>query len=826
MPRTADSLPDWLSGLDEAELVELLEERPDVVHHPAPRDVLELAERLDHPMSLSAAVTRLPRPAVELLQVLLALGGSATLDRAAQLLRPVGWAGEPTSDDEASAYLESREGVQATLPLLTAAGLAWPGREDRIRTPPSLRLALRPALGLGAPLEVLLQAVSVSRLQQAQTLLGLPRGGTKDVVVDSVANHLSDPGTVRALVASAPPTVAEHLRALAQPEDDDELPLAGGVGGYRQRLEAIRWAGERGLVVGDGWNAHSASMPSQVALALLDDPTVPFHVQAPQPVTTEVDEQRLRSESSVAATEFLSHAIGVLDTTARRPVALLKSGGVGARELSRVAKVVGSDPTTTRLALELAGRLGLLEAAGRGVGVSAAFREWRAAEPAARLSSLVLAWLRTPFTPTVTHDAEGKAVAALGNPPDPAAVDARWSMLGELANLPGRQATTVASVAALVAWARPFATDSQQSGAPHLRLVWREAELLGLLALGALSPLGRALLDDDAGAVRQEAAGLLPASTDAATFGTDLTAMVFGSPSAHVTELLDLAADRESSSGGAMTWRFSPASVRRALDEGTGADALLERLGRLSTGELPQPLGYLITDVARRHGRLRVSDAVSLIRCPDEALLAEVAVDRKLRRLHPRLLAPTVLACAVPADEALTALRAAGYFPMPESPAPEEDPSGAHTTAEPGRHSAPDPADGDGSFDVLELLARTVGGRAPAEAPVPLTAGALARQVLRGSSGGETETERELQSLSKRLSGAEVRQLAFALDHGRPIRIVYRSGTGGVSDRIISRMQLLGGRIWAWCHLRSGQREFHVDRILSVTAVDAAEDLW
>lgn len=58
----------------------------------------------------------------------------------------------------------------------------------------------------------------------------------------------------------------------------------------------------------------------------------------------------------------------------------------------------------------------------------------------------------------------------------------------------------------------------------------------------------------------------------------------------------------------------------------------------------------------------------SVVRGEDEALLAEIAVHRKLVKLRLRAVAPTVLASALPLDETLTALREAGYFPIPVGP--------------------------------------------------------------------------------------------------------------------------------------------------------------
>ncbi|OKJ16850.1 hypothetical protein AMK19_01450 [Kitasatospora sp. CB01950] len=63
--------------------------------------------------------------------------------------------------------------------------------------------------------------------------------------------------------------------------------------------------------------------------------------------------------------------------------------------------------------------------------------------------------------------------------------------------------------------------------------------------------------------------------------------------------LLDSAADRETA-GTASVWRFSPGSVRRALDAGLTPDAITADLTGVAVEPFPQPLSYLIQDTARR----------------------------------------------------------------------------------------------------------------------------------------------------------------------------------------------------------------------------------
>ena len=129
-------------------------------------------------------------------------------------------------------------------------------------------------------------------------------------------------------------------------------------------------------------------------------------------------------------------------------------------------------------------------------------------------------------------------------------------------------------------------------------------------------------------------AALVPANTDTAALGSDLTAVVLGSPSDRLRLLLDSVADRESS-GSVVSWRFTPKSVRRALDDGADVAVLQAHLESVAGKELPQALRYLLKDVARRHGELRLSAQGTLIRGLEEPRVAEVLADSSLRGPWP-----------------------------------------------------------------------------------------------------------------------------------------------------------------------------------------------
>ncbi|WP_035063415.1 helicase-associated domain-containing protein, partial [Cellulomonas bogoriensis] len=158
-------------------------------------------------------------------------------------------------------------------------------------------------------------------------------------------------------------------------------------------------------------------------------------------------------------------------------------------------------------------------------------------------------------------------------------------------------------------------------------------------------------------------AGQLPDPVEDLLLQGDLTGIVPGRPSPALAQLLDAAADVESR-GAALTVRFTPTSVRRALDLGTTATDLLQDLARHSRTGVPQPLEYLVQDVARRHGQVRVGAAASYVRSDDAALLAGLTEDRATRDLGLVRLSPTVLAAPVAPAVLLAALRDRGLAPV------------------------------------------------------------------------------------------------------------------------------------------------------------------
>lgn len=128
----------------------------------------------------------------------------------------------------------------------------------------------------------------------------------------------------------------------------------------------------------------------------------------------------------------------------------------------------------------------------------------------------------------------------------------------------------------------------------------------------------------------------LPAEIDRVYLQADLSAIAPG-PLAPALDLrLRRMALRESRAQ-ASTYRFSPASLTAGMTAGETAEGIRAFLAELSLTGIPQPLDYLITSTAERHGRVRVqTDAASgftRVDSDEPGMIDAVAVDQALRPL-------------------------------------------------------------------------------------------------------------------------------------------------------------------------------------------------
>ncbi|MEU1013385.1 helicase-associated domain-containing protein [Streptomyces sp. NPDC005890] len=316
--------------------------------------------------------------------------------------------------------------------------------------------------------------------------------------------------------------------------------------------------------------------------------------------------------------------------------------------------------------------------------------------------------------------------------------------------------------------------------------------------LGPLSPAEQAVAG---AAAARLLAPLLPEPLDHVLLQADLTAVAPGPLRRPLADVLGVLADVESK-GGATVYRFTPASVRRALDAGRTAADLHAFLAEHSRTPVPQPLAYLIDDVARRHGHLRVGAASAYVRCDDDALLNEILADKRAAALRLRRLAPTVLATQSDPATLLEGLRAMGYAPAAESAEGDVLITRAHAHRTPPR-TAPEPVpDGPPPPDTT-LLAAAI--RA-------IRAGDLAATAPR-KAVGEPLTGGEL----PRTSAADtLATMQAAVLTGDSVWIGYVNADGAASQRVIAPIRVEGGFVTGYDHTADEVRTYPLHRITGV----------
>ena len=655
----------------------LLRLRPDLAD-PPPASLRELALRAVHPESLSLALRAFDTPTMQVTEVLAALGESADGHRLEQLL---GIAPGPEGD-------AGRAAVDRAADTLRLYLFAQPGEELRL-LPEIVRAWPRP-LGLDVRLDEVLPDLTADRMRSALRTLSVPTSATRKA---DLATALTRALTDRAVIAGALATADRATRERVV-EAAFGRPLQRLFTSFGPRNTPTSWAVERCLAFGT-W--EGTIMPAEVALTMRGDAWhVEFEAAEPATLWAERAAEMVRREVGAAAGNAVRIVTGLLEACRKRAVPRIKSGAIGVRELRRLAKELGAEVTDVRLALALAGVLELVAPGPDGVVPTPDADSWLRRSPAEQAGSLVAGWLALPDLPTLSPDepwsspgerpprrrprrdarrARGTQRIGLRRPnahhaaalalPD----DLRRPGLRDPASDPCRRSPRPpAPIQQFDELDEDDETADDDADGPALAAAaLAEATWLGVVADGALTPVGVAALTGDKAALEAELEAGLGRATTTARLQADLTAVVLGHPAAELTMTLDALAVRETRSV-ASTWRFTPVTIRQALDAGWSADDVLEQLTLIADGDVPQPLTYLIGDVARRHGHLRGGDAGCYLRGDDAALLREVAADRRLAPLGLHIIGEGVLIGARPLDETLAALRRAGYAPVADRP--------------------------------------------------------------------------------------------------------------------------------------------------------------
>ena len=647
-------LADDFRQLSDDELAGLLHARPEL-GDPPPSTFADLAQRASAPYSVDRCARGLDRYSVQLLDAVRFTGDEATSERIQALAK------EPPLLTEVTCGLAKLRRLGMITRVTDATGaVVW-------RLPPAVQRVVgvsRP-FGLGEPLERALDRHAASDLRVIAENLGVPTVPGKVGLVRLVAEHLRDPHRVSQVLAQVSPEAVTRLRAAV--ENGSVVAVAGLGQRGRVAMDAAQLL-SLGLLVPLDWDM--AEVPREVALAVKGAHPLRAYEIAPPPVlAASVPTAALALEQQPST--FVEQVGRVLHRWAEEPPAMLKAGGLGQKDLRSLARELGVDPPVTARVVAVAGAAGLVAVdlyTGRAVCTDAA-DDWLDLAPAHRWVQLVDRWSRAPEEVGRVGDDDAPSPALRGDvAPVPEAAWRRAKVLMALKGLEPGNGADLHMLVRHVVWDGPGRwRDYDDLATPDVRVqrVLGDAAVLGLLRGGALTPPARALLEGDLASVMAAAQDLFPAAVDTFTVQADLTAIAPAELRSDVSSELALLADVESR-GGATLLRFSEPSLRRAMDRGRTAASILDFLAAHARPTVPQPLRYLVDDVGRRHGRVRIGSAISYLRADDPALLAAVANHRKVARAGVRLIAPNVAVSQLEAGKLIKVVRDAGFLPAPD----------------------------------------------------------------------------------------------------------------------------------------------------------------
>ena len=716
-----------LTALPDREVAALLVARPDLAAPPS-SSFLALATRAGAPGSIEHALAGLDAPTLAVAEAVVALsrpdesrraGGAGPskvtegIEAAGDGLAEVagngqagGAGGEPAggepADDETvghpadnPASLDSAASVD--LAGLIAAHLPLPAEQ------------VIEALGHLRRLALVIEGRPVAALEAAfgPHPFGLGPWAAEPLSTEQLPPTLEELSEHSASGAGGKPVVPaasmEMLHALAWGPPAGTLRAGGTAPGAAPLIER-------------GWlerssDAHGRTrfiLPRQVALALRGGHLTREPLTAPEAGDLEtVGADVVASEASFHAEEAVRLVAALLEEWGREGGTIRRTGGVSARALARTADALDLEADAAARIIEMAAGAGLLGLDDDGTAwvPSSLAAGWLTDSLPQRWAPLALAWSGSARIPwlTGTRDDDGTLRAVLR--PD---LEAGWAarlrarVLALLGDLPPGASATPAFVRAALTWQSP----RRPIPGGAISAVLAEAETLGITGGGALTEAGRILARRAAASLDEQDPGLsggsggvsgpnhaeetggdeqveplsdgealpaleaalaadLPAAVEMILVQSDLTAIVPGRPAPELAALLERTSVVESR-GGALTVRFTPESVRGALDVGYRAEEITQEIGRYSPAPLPDSLSVLIQDAARHHGAVRVRAVSALLRVGDEATAAGLLAEPRLRDLGLDQVAPGILVATASAGQVLRELRATGLAPVTE----------------------------------------------------------------------------------------------------------------------------------------------------------------
>ncbi|WP_123023481.1 helicase-associated domain-containing protein [Mycolicibacterium stellerae] len=737
----------WLADLPDERLIRLLELRPDLTQ-PPPGSIAALAARAQARQSVKAATDELDFLHLAVLDALLTLQAETTPVPLTKLISLIdGRVGE--------------DAVTTAIDDLRERALVWGDSEVRVAAETSAGLPWYPG-------QAIMEDAEHTGDEIADRL----------AVVDDAQRDL-----LRRLTEGSPMGRTRDAAPGTPPDRPVQRLLAAGL------LRQV--------------DAETVILPRLVGQTLRGEVPGPVGLTPPDPVVSTTSTADVDAVAAGAVIDLLREVELVIETLGATPVPELRSGGLGVRDVKRLTKVTGIDEQRLGLVLEISAAAGLIAAGlpdpepldGTGPYWAPTVSADRFIESpvAVRWHLLASTWLDLPGRPGLIggRGPDGKPYAALSDSlySTAAPLDRRL-LLSVLADLPNGAGVDAATASSAMVWRRPrWAVRLQPQPVADLLT---EAHALGVVGRGAITGPGRKLLAGDAGAADAMAV-VLPKPIDHFLLQADLTVVVPGPLERDLAEQLASVATVESA-GAAMVYRISEASIRRALDTGRTAGELHALFGRHSKTPVPQGLTYLIDDVARRHGQLRVGMAASFVRCEDPALLAQAVGAPAAEPLEMRLLAPTVAVSQAPISEVLAALRTAGFAPA------AEDSTGA----------------------IVDIRARGARVPVPAQRRAPRQPTPPPGQTLNAIVAVLRKVAATPFASMRIDPAVAISQLQEAARLQNSVVIGYVDPAGVATQRVVAPVTVRGGQLTAYDPATGRVRDFAIHRVTSVVSADEA----
>ncbi|MFG1948904.1 helicase-associated domain-containing protein [Nonomuraea sp. NPDC048826] len=772
---------EWIRGRTDEQLRALVTARPELIT-PVPAHLEGLAARASSPSAIARVLDRLDRFTLAVVETLAVRSGPIRKTALRELIAAALAAGKP------------EPALTAALDRLRELALVY-GPDSALDLAPGVRKVLDDPAGLGPPADVAFRHHPPEQLDEMADDVA---PGTTGSGRERLAAALAEPGP---LVEGVSAEARAALEQLVWGPPTGRVPNARREVSIASARSPIEQLLARGLLAATG--EESVTLPREVGLHLRGGRVHRDLLALPPALEGAARDQKLADRTAAGqAFAFVRAVEELCERWSIEPPGVLRTGGLGVRDMKRTASELDLPEWAAALVVEVAYAAGLIAAGGSVDGEwlpTAGYDLWRVRSTADRWVALAAAWLVMDRVPGLVGERDDRDKPLNALHPDlrrSSAAGVRAATLGVLASAPGL-APSHDSVLGRLAWEQPRRRGPLREQLTEFAL--REAEQLGLTGLGALSGHGRALAGGEEAA--PALAPLLPEPVDHVLLQADLTAVAPGPLTSELNRWMTLAADVESK-GGATVYRFSESSIRRALDAGQAAEELLAMLERHSATPMPQALSYLVSDVARRHGRIRVGTASAYIRCDDPALLDQITADRRSAALRLRRLAPTVIASRSSRAVLVDSLRAMGYAPVPESL--------------------------DGDVIISQLDSRRTEGPAPARQVAPPTGpepgvAAAAVRALRAGDAAHLSRREPVGSpdgqVPRTPATATISILQDAIRQGVRVWIGYTDSQGNATSRILEPARMEGGYLTAYDETRAAVHRFALHRITGVSGV-------